>query len=76
MQQYTIGDRITVLLVTKNMAQSELSKLSGVPASSIHEIRNGKNRKPSFDTVLRLAQALEVSVCYLGTGREETKKSR
>lgn len=76
MPNYSIGERISVLLVTRDMSQAELSRLSGVPVTTISMLRNTDGRKATFETIHALAQALDVSVCYLGTGKEETKKSR
>ena len=74
MKQYTIGERIETLLVLRNMTQAELAKLSGVPVTTIATLR-AKGVNPSFLTVCKLAKALDVTVCYLGTGKEDTKKA-
>ena len=46
-----------------------LAKLAGVQPSSVSNFERGK-RKPSFDTLMRLADTLMVSVDYL-MGRTE-----
>ncbi len=44
--------------------QSDLGKIAGMPPSSIAHFESG-SRKPSFDTLRRLANALEVTTDYL-----------
>lgn len=44
--------------------QSDLAKAAGMPPSSIAHFESG-SRKPSFDTMRRLANALEVTTDYL-----------
>jgi|688.fasta_scaffold371300_2 transcriptional regulator with XRE-family HTH domain len=46
------------------MAQADLAAKAGLPATSISHFENG-TRKPSFDNLRRLAQALMVSSDYL-----------
>ncbi|MFT3809969.1 MAG: helix-turn-helix transcriptional regulator [Micropepsaceae bacterium] len=45
-------------------SQAELGALAGMPASSVAHFEAG-NRKPSFDTLRRLANALNVTTDYL-----------
>jgi hypothetical protein len=49
-----------------------LSKLSGVPAPSIHRVIYGEVLNPELNTVLKLAAALNQNVNISGT---ETKQS-
>lgn len=49
--------------------QDELAKKAGMPASSIAHFETG-TRKPSFDSLRRLANALEITTDYL-LGRVE-----
>ncbi|PDT80861.1 helix-turn-helix transcriptional regulator [Sinorhizobium sp. BJ1] len=44
--------------------QEELAKKAGMPASSIAHFETG-TRKPSFDSLRRLANALEITTDYL-----------
>jgi transcriptional regulator with XRE-family HTH domain len=48
----------------RGWSQSELGTRSGLPPSSIAHFENG-SRKPSFDSLRRLANALEVTTDYL-----------
>lgn len=48
----------------RGWSQSELGTRSGLPPSSIAHFENG-SRKPSFDSLRQLANALEVTTDYL-----------
>jgi transcriptional regulator with XRE-family HTH domain len=48
----------------REWSQSELAEKSGLPSSSIAHFENG-SRKPSFDNLRRLANALQVTTDYL-----------
>ena len=48
----------------RQFSQSDLGKLAGIPPSSVAHFETG-SRKPSFDTLRRLANALEVTTDYL-----------
>ena len=48
----------------RRMSQAELAKAAGLPASSIAHFEGG-TRKPSFDSVGKLATALNVTTDYL-----------
>jgi transcriptional regulator with XRE-family HTH domain len=54
----------------RQWSQSDLATRAGMPPSSIAHFETG-TRKPSFDTLKRLANALEVTTDYL-LGRVET----
>lgn len=49
----------------RGLSQQQLSRVSGVAQPIISEIESGKAHYPTFDTVLKLAKALEVSVYEL-----------
>jgi transcriptional regulator with XRE-family HTH domain len=48
----------------RDWSQSQLADRAGMPPSSIAHFETG-SRKPSFDTLRRLANALEVTTDYL-----------
>lgn len=48
----------------RRWSQSELASRAGLPPSSIAHFETG-TRKPSFDTLRKLANALEVTTDYL-----------
>jgi transcriptional regulator with XRE-family HTH domain len=48
----------------RGLSQGEVASRSGLQASAISHFETG-NRKPSFDNLRRLAQALDVTTDYL-----------
>jgi transcriptional regulator with XRE-family HTH domain len=46
----------------KSWSQTKLSKVSGVPQSTISEIENGIRKNPTFKTISKLAKALGESM--------------
>lgn len=50
------------LLNEKNMSQYELAKLMGVSTGTITELKKGRIKKPSFELIEKVADALEVSM--------------
>jgi len=54
------GDKLKILRERKNLAQTELARLCGLPASSISHFEHGR-RKPSFDSIIKLCEALTCS---------------
>ena len=61
--------RLRAIRDTREWSQSDLAKRADLPPSSIAHFETG-SRKPSFDTLRRLATALEVTTDYL-LGRVE-----
>ena len=57
-------ERLRAARDLRELNQSELADLAGLPPSSIAHFEAG-SRKPSFDTLRRLANALEVTTDYL-----------
>ena len=58
-------DRLRALRESlRKMSQTELGKVAGLPASSIAHFEAG-SRKPSFDSLRKLATALNVTTDYL-----------
>ena len=64
-----IGEKIKLLLEAKKMSNLELSKLSGVPNSTLADILNGKTSRVSINAVINIADALGVTLEYL-VGKE------
>jgi len=48
----------------RELRQDELANKAGLPSTTISHFESGK-RKPSFDNLRKLADALEVSIDYL-----------
>lgn len=57
-------DRLRASRELRQWSQSELASRAGLPPSSIAHFETG-SRKPSFDTLRRLANGLEVTTDYL-----------
>jgi transcriptional regulator with XRE-family HTH domain len=57
-------ERLNAARELRKWSQSELANRAGMPPSSIAHFESG-SRKPSFDTLRRLANALEVTTDYL-----------
>ena len=58
------AERLKAARLMRGWTQAELAARAGLPATSIAHLEAG-SRKPSFDTLRRLAGALEVSTDYL-----------
>lgn len=39
--------------------QRDLERAAGVCRGTVHEIENGRNKRPSYDTVVRIVSALQ-----------------
>jgi len=57
-------ERLRAARELREWSQSDLAARAGMPPSSIAHFETG-TRKPSFDTLKRLANALEVTTDYL-----------
>ena len=57
-------ERLKVARDLRQWSQSDLATHAGMPQSSIAHFESG-SRKPSFDTLRRLANALEVTTDFL-----------
>ena len=58
----TIGELISVARELKGWSQRDLEKASGVSNPLISQIETGKVREPGFNTVVRLMDALGLSL--------------
>ncbi|CCJ32985.1 helix-turn-helix domain-containing protein [Caloramator australicus] len=65
-----IGERIRQIRKEKNMSIIDLANLTDLSKSTISEIENGK-KKPAFDTLKKLASALNVPMAKLLDENEE-----
>ncbi|WP_048592055.1 helix-turn-helix domain-containing protein [Clostridium massiliodielmoense] len=57
----TTGKKIKKIRTTKNLTQNELSKLAGISEISIRKYENGE-RTPKYETILKIAKALDVTI--------------
>lgn len=58
------GGRLKQARELRGLSQKQLSETLGVPPSSVAHFEGGR-RKPSFESLLRLADALDVTTDYL-----------
>lgn len=58
------SDRLRIARERRGLNQAELAKRAGLQGSAISHFETG-GRKPSFDNLRRLADALEVTTDYL-----------
>lgn len=65
----SIAERMKYLRNSFNLSQKEFSKIIGLGQSRLSEIESGKN-KPSFDTLVAIAENFSISMDWLisGTG--------
>ena len=57
---HNIGDTIKQARTSKHLTMSDLAKLSGVSSSVISDLENYKNVMPSIQTLMLIANALEL----------------
>ncbi len=72
----TLGDRIREFREARKWTQDKLAEETGLSKSFISEIENDK-RTPSADNVLKISNALTVSLDYLlkgETGKQEKER--
>lgn len=62
-----LGDRITILLKEKHIAQKDLAIAVGVTESALSRYINNE-REPKLEVLANLATALDTTVDYLTTG--------
>lgn len=70
-QQQTIGDRIVQLRTAMGINQAELARRADIKAPSLWEIESGTTVNPRVDTLVRLADELNVSTRYLFDGQDD-----
>ena len=64
MAQTTIGMKIRLLRTSRKESQAALAKRAGISRVTLTHIENGDS-KPDFDTVERLAKALNTKMARL-----------
>ena len=76
METYGFAERLKLLRKEKKLSQTKLARSVGIHYNHLGRYEHGKSN-PSFNTLARLAQALDVSVDYLlrGSIREPTPPS-
>lgn len=62
--RYKIWNKIQRLLDKRNMTVWKLGKTMDVSDSVLRNLRDGKIKKPSFELMCKIADALDVSLDY------------
>jgi transcriptional regulator with XRE-family HTH domain len=68
-----LGERIHILRRRRHMSSAKLAELVGTARATISRLENTKKPQVSFDVLVRIAEALGVSLDYLA-GRKDTEK--
>lgn len=69
------GKRLYILRKARGLTQEELAEKSKVPSAMISHFETGERQKASADNLVKLAEALNVSIDYL-LGRSEEPEFR
>lgn len=57
-----VWKKIETILKEKGMTRYRLSKLTGIPETTLINIKVGKSKHPSFYMIYKIAKALEVDL--------------
>ena len=69
-----LSANIKKLRKQKKLSQDKLARLADIPYNTLVKIESGKSNNPTFETLSKLADALEVSIDGL-VGRKLQRKS-
>lgn len=61
----TLAERIQYAMKVRGMSQADLARATGISTSNVAHIVTGKTKDPQLSNVLKIAQALDVSLDYL-----------
>ena len=64
-------ERLQSILDSKNLKQVSLVELTGLSSAQINHLVSGRTKDPKFSTVVRIADALDISLDYLAGRRED-----
>jgi transcriptional regulator with XRE-family HTH domain len=65
---FMLGENIKKIRKRRNLTQDRLSKLADIPYTSITKIETGVIKKPSVQTVAKIAKVLNISLDELVEG--------
>jgi transcriptional regulator with XRE-family HTH domain len=65
-----LSDNIKKHLESRKITKYKLSKLTGIPTTTIHDIISGKNQNPAYEKISKIAAALDIPIAEL-TGEKE-----
>lgn len=61
----TLAERIQYVMDKRGMTQADLARITGMTTSNVAYIVNGKTKDPRFQSVLLIADALDIPLDYL-----------
>lgn len=61
----TIGDKVRLLRMKKKISIRKLAEITGLSKSTLSDIENNKSKKPTVDTISKIAQALQIPISEL-----------
>ena len=61
----TLAERIQYAMDKRGMSQADLARATGMRTSKISYIVTGATKDPQFESVIKIAKALDVSLNYL-----------
>lgn len=61
----TIGDKVRLLRMEKKISIRKLAEITGLSKSTLSDIENNKSKKPTVDTIGKIAQALQIPISEL-----------
>jgi len=65
----TLSTRIQAVLDERGMTQADLARATGLSTAIVSQIVSGKTKDPRFDSVVKIARALGVSLDELAGTR-------
>lgn len=74
-RKYLFGDRIKAEMVSRNISYADLAKSAGLDYARVHLLVNNKVSNPSFESIVRISEALDVSLEWLVYGRNKKAAS-
>ena len=57
-----IGEKVRAIRIKKDLSQDRLSKLADLSLNTVVNIESGLNSNPTVDTLIKIANALNVSM--------------
>jgi predicted nucleotidyltransferase len=72
LMEYTLGfsgKRLKELRQTRGFTAMELAKQAGVSEDAVRKVESGRSKQPSFETGVRIAQALGIDSAELAFGK-------
>lgn len=64
-------ERLQTILDSRNLKQVSLVDLTGLSSAQINHLVSGRTKDPKFSTVVRIADALDISLDYLAGRRDD-----